>query len=219
MGSPGKGIPKSDSDSDLDTQSNLVELEQESDPTPSSLNEIVILGEEEKEVQTSGFGVGGIVGLVVAVVVIAVVIIVSAIQRRKKKESQRLEEFAGEEAIVDDDMDARSVSRDVIAMEAGEGNVIVEGRGEVGEALDGVEVDCERPGSHRHRGEDEDDSKSHSSSIVSTEDEEHDGNMEIILSNMGMETEEQSVTVGSTLAAMGVASTVTTRLSAQNRSL
>jgi len=219
LGSPGKGIPKSDSDSDLNTQSNLVELEQESDPAPSSLNEVVLLGEEEKEVQTSGFGVGGIVGLVVAVVVVAAVIVVSAIQRRKRNENRRVEEFAGDEAIVDDDMDARSVSRDVIAMEAGEGNLMMEGRGRAAEALHGVEVDCERPGSHHHRGEDEDDSKSHSSSIVSTEEEEHDGNMEIILSNMGVETEEQSVTVGSTLAAMGVASTVTTRLSAQNRSL
>jgi len=219
LGSPGKGIPKSDSDSDLNTQSNLVELEQESDPAPSSLNEVVLLGEEEKEVQTSGFGVGGIVGLVVAVVVVAAVIVVSAIQRRKRNENRRVEEFAGDEAIVDDDMDARSVSRDVIAMEAGEGNLMMEGRGRAAEALHGVEVDCERPGSHHHRGEDEDDSKSHSSSIVSTEEEEHDGNMEIILSNMGVEKEEQSVTVGSTLAAMGVASTVTTRLSANKRSL
>ncbi len=220
LGSPGKGIPESDSDPDP------VESEQESDPAPSSLNEIILLGEEEKEVQTGGFGVGGIIGLVVAAVVIVVVIVASVIRRRKRKENRRLEEFAGDDAMmveVEDDMDARSVSQDVMAMEAGEGNVMMEERvGETtgavpGGSLHGVEVDCERSESrHRHHraDDDENDSKSHSSSIVSTSDEEeHNGSMEIILYNMGVETEEQKATAGSTLAAMGVASTVTTRLS------
>lgn len=111
------------------------------------------------------------VGIIVAIAAIAIVLVASIIRKRKNEEARRLCEFAGEAALaVEDDLEANSVHKDVVAIE------------EAGEGCDndGVEVVHSK---NAMGGDDDDDSKSHSSSIVSEEDKNNDESLEIIVEN------------------------------------
>lgn len=132
LGSPGKGIEVDEDDPDASIQADT---------------QIVGLEANTKEVATSGFPVGGIIGVALAAALVVLLVLAVVIKKRRKSRRQELDD-----SNLSEDMDANEVNADA-------------------EWFDGEH------------------------------DEEHDR-------QRGMEN-----TPGSSLAALGVASTVATRLS------
>lgn len=175
LGSPGAGVPYS-------------ELSTSTSDNISADKLVSLAAQDEKEVQGSGFGVGGIVGIVIGVLVVSF-IAVATVVRRKRAENRRLSEFAGEQ-LVDDDLEAKSVHNDVVALDLGDGPT-----------GNGAAKPDEKDG----------DDASQSSSVISVIDEPEEPAQ---ISFVDEEGSEERVTAGSSLAAIGMGSTVTARLSA-----
>jgi hypothetical protein len=114
---------------------------------------------------------------------------VATVVRRKRAENRRLSEFAGEQ-LVDDDLEAKSVHNDVVALDLGDGPT-----------GNGAAKPDEKDG----------DDASQSSSVISVIDEPEEPAQ---ISFVDEEGSEERVTAGSSLAAIGMGSTVTARLSA-----
>lgn len=158
--------------------------------------------EDDTTNNNSSVATSATIGILFAILA-AVLATVMAIMHRKREEKRRLAEFAGEELVEDEDLEANSVHNDVVAMEMGENGEKVYEESTTPEIAETEIADSE---------DKNDDDNSDVTSVVSVEQnecaqisfgEDEEGDM------------EAKVTVGSTLAAMGVASTVTSRLSAQ----
>ena len=162
------------------------------DATTSSIMTASGSEDETTDTNTSSVSTGAIIGILIAVLA-ALIATVMTIIHRKQDEKRRLAEFAGEE-LIDDDVEANSLHNDIVAMETmGDEKVYTKSHPEVATV------------------ENDQDGSSVVSSIVSeTHNEEY---TQISFENDEAGRGEAKVTVGSTLAAMGVASTVTSRLS------
>ncbi|KAL3788469.1 hypothetical protein HJC23_011421 [Cyclotella cryptica] len=145
----------------------------------------------------AGLSIGATIGIILAALAVIVASIM-AIIHRKRQEQQRLAEFAGEE-LVDHDLDAESLPKDnVVAMETMQGEKVY------------AELTPET--TEEHPMDVDEMNGSEVSSVVSVEHDEECAQISFEEQDGGVEAR---VTVGSTLAAMGVASTVTGRLTAR----
>jgi hypothetical protein len=155
---------------------------------------------EDANTNNSNVATSATIGILFAVLA-AFLAAVMAIIHRKREEKRRLAEFAGEE-LMDDDLEASSVHNDAVAMET----------------MDGAKVNAESSPEVASTAEENDnDDDSDVLSVVSVDMEHNEECAQISFEKGNEGSVEAKVTVGSTLAAMGVASTVTSRLSSQQQ--
>ncbi|KAL7486631.1 hypothetical protein ACHAW6_012231 [Cyclotella cf. meneghiniana] len=143
--------------------------------------------------KNAGLSIGAAAGILLAIIALLLAAI-TAVVRRKRRERRRLAEFAGEDSVPDD-LDAESVPKETAG-----------GDKAYAEWTPDTDTSAENPLSA------EETSGSEASSVVSVEHDEECAQISFEEQEDG--GVEARVTVGSTLAAMGVASTVTGRLSA-----
>lgn len=137
----------------------------------------------------SSLAAGATIGIAFAFILAMLAIVLAVIRRRKVEEKQRLTAFAGEE-VIDDDVEANSVHNDIVAIEK----------------LRDQEIEV----TPTEAVSEENDDNSDAMSVVSLDHQQECAQISFVDDTEG--AVEANV---STLAAMGVASTVTSRLSAQ----
>ena len=137
----------------------------------------------------SALAAGATIGIAFAFILVMLAIVLAVIRKRKVEEKRRLTAFAGEE-LIDDDVEANSVHNDIMAIEK----------------LGDQEIEV----SPTEAVSEENDDNSDAMSVVSLDHQQECAQISFVDDTEG--AIEANV---STLAAMGVASTVTSRLSSQ----
>ncbi|KAL7505811.1 hypothetical protein ACHAXN_003245 [Cyclotella atomus] len=185
--------------------SSTIETSKQIDASTSSvMTASTTEGNNDSNSNNSSVAAGATIGILFAALA-ALLALAMTVIHRKREEKRRLAEFAGEE-FMDDDLEANSVNNDVVAIETMGGEKVY---AELTPEAYETEVDVSE------ENNDNDDDNSDVMSVVSLSEQKECAQISFEEDKDG--GVEAKVTVGSTLAAMGVASTVTSRLSTQQQ--
>ena len=192
-----------ESTAEATTSSTISTSESTSDKSFDASSVITLAADEVVDEQStqSGASTGAVMGISFAAIV-SVFVAAMAIFHIKRKERRRLTEFAGEE-LVDDDVEANSVHNDVVAIDLAGEKVY-------------AEISPEAASPDNEISDEHDGTSDGSVSSVFSVDREEEG-VQISFEEDGDGSMEAKVAVGSSLAALGVASTMTSRLSKEQQ--